>query len=54
MVRAFAHGAMGCQINGPMELFLIPASAPQLDPQRSWYALSCLWDGVSKIPLANN
>ena len=34
MVRAFAHGAMGRRIDlswgGPIELFLIPASAPQL------------------------
>ena len=34
MVRAFAHGAMGCQIDpswgGPIELFLVPASAPRL------------------------
>ena len=34
MVRAFAHGAMGHQIDpswgGPIELFLIPASAPRL------------------------
>ena len=34
MVRAFAHGAMGCQIDlswsGPIELFFIPASAPRL------------------------
>ena len=34
MVRAFAHGAMGRRINpswsGPIELFLIPASAPRL------------------------
>ena len=32
MVRAFAHGVMGLQIDpsrgGPIELFLIPASAP--------------------------
>ena len=32
VVRAFAHGAMGCQIDpswgGPIELFLILASAP--------------------------
>ena len=31
-VRAFAHGAMGRQIDpswrGPIELFLVPASAP--------------------------
>ena len=34
MVRAFAHDAMGSRIDpswgGPIELFLIPASAPQL------------------------
>ena len=32
--RAFAHGAVGRQIDpswgGPIELFLVPASAPQL------------------------
>ena len=34
VVRAFAHGAMGRRINpswgGPIQLFLIPASAPRL------------------------
>ena len=34
MVRAFAHGAMGHRIDpswgGPIELFLVPASAPRL------------------------
>ena len=34
VVRAFAHGAMGNRIDpswgGPIELFLVPASAPQL------------------------
>ena len=34
MVRAFAHGAIGRRIDpswgGPIELFLVPASAPQL------------------------
>ena len=34
VVRAFAHGAMGCQIDpswgGPIDLFLVPASAPRL------------------------
>ena len=33
MVRTFAHGVMGHRIDpshaGPIELFLIPASAPQ-------------------------
>ena len=40
MVRAFAHGAMGRRIDpswgGPIELFLVPASAPRL---RNWYVL---------------
>ena len=34
MVRVFAHGAMGRQIDpswgGPIELFLVPASVPRL------------------------
>ena len=34
VVRAFAHGVMGHRIDpswdGPIELFLVPASAPQL------------------------
>ena len=34
VVRAFAHGAMGHRIDpswgGPIELFLVPASAPQI------------------------
>ena len=34
MVRAFSHGAIGHRIDrswgGPTELFLVPASAPQL------------------------
>ena len=34
VVRAFAHGAMGRQMDpswgGPIELFLVPASAPRL------------------------
>ena len=34
IVRAFAHGAMGRRIDpswgGPIELFLVPASAPRL------------------------
>ena len=34
VVRAFAHGAIGRRIDpswtGPIELFLIPASAPRL------------------------
>ena len=58
MVRAFAHGAMGCRINpswgGPIELFLVPASAPRLVQQRPWYVLSCLWDGAYKRTLAAN
>ena len=34
VVKAFAHGAMGRRVDpswdGPIELFLVPASAPQL------------------------
>ena len=55
MVRAFAHGAMGRRIDpswgGPIELFLIPASAPR---QKLWYVLSCLWDVAYKRTLAVN
>ena len=43
MVRVFAHGAMGRRIDppwgGPIELFLVPASAPRLVLQRPWYVL---------------
>ena len=58
MVRAFAHGAMGRQVDpswgGPIELFLVPASTPRLVYQSPWYVLSCLWDGAYKITLAVN
>ena len=39
---------------GPIELFLIPASAPQLVQQSLWYVLSYLWDGKYKRTLAAN
>ena len=55
MVRAFAHGAMDRRIDpswgGPIELFLVPASAPRLVYQRPWYVLSCLWDCAYKKTL---
>ena len=58
MVRAFAHGAMGRRIDpswgGPIELFLVPASAPRLVYQMPWYVLSSLWDGAYKIIIAVN
>ena len=58
MVRAFAHGAIGCRIDPscgePIELFLVPASGPRLVYQRPWYLLSCLWDGAYKRTLAVN
>ena len=38
VVGSIPHG-------GPIELFLVPASAPRL-------VLSCLWDGAYKITLA--
>ena len=47
MVKAFAHSAMGRQIDpswgGPIELFLFRASAPRL-----------VWDGAYKRTLAVN
>ena len=36
------------------QLFLVPASAPQLVKQRLWYVLSCLWDDAYKRTLAAN
>ena len=46
MVRAFAHGAMGSILHGGhIELFLVPASAPQL---------VCLWDDAYKRTYAAN
>ena len=47
VVRSILHG-------GPIELFLVPASAPRLVQQRLWYMLSCLWDGAYKRSLAAN
>ena len=37
--------------DGPIELFLVPASAPRLVSQRPWYVLSCLLDGAYKLTL---
>ena len=49
MVRAFAHGAMGRQIDpswdGPMSYFSF---------QPVFHVLSCLWDGAYKRTLAAN
>ena len=39
---------------GPIELFLVPASAPRMVQQRPWYVLSCLWDSAYKRTLAAN
>ena len=58
IVHINAHGAMGRRIDpswgGPIELFLVPASAPPLVYQRPWYVLSCLWNGAYKRTLAAN
>ena len=47
VVRAFAHGAMGRRIDPswgePIELFLIPGSAPRLVEQRLSAILSVGW-----------
>ena len=48
VVGSIPHGG------GPIELFLIPASAPRLMYQRPWYVLSCLWDGAYIRTLAAN
>ena len=37
-----------------IELFLVPASGPQLVEQRLWYVSSCLWDVAYKRSLAAN
>ena len=50
---ASAHGAMDRRID-PIDLFLVPASAPRLVYQMPWYVLSCLWDGAYKRTLAAN
>ena len=44
VVGSITHG-------GPIELFLVPASAPRLVYQRLWYVLSCLWDDAYKKTL---
>ena len=58
VVRTFAHGAMGRRVDpswgGPIELFLVPASAPRLVNQRPWYMSSCLWNDAYKKSLAAN
>ena len=43
--RVSSHGAVSCWIHspdGPIELFFIPAIAPQLVQQMMLYVLSCL------------
>ena len=47
VVGSILHG-------GPIALFLVPSSALRLVQQRSWYVLSCLWDGAYKRTLAAN
>ena len=47
VISSIPHG-------GPIELFLISTSEPQLMYQMLWYVLSCLWVGTYKITLAAN
>ena len=58
VISVVAHGVTGRRIDPscgePIELFLVPASAPRLVYQRSWYVLSCLWDGAYRGTLAVN
>ena len=50
MVRALVRCVVGSIVHGgPIELFLVPASAP-----RSWYVPSSLWDGAYKRTIAAN
>ena len=39
---------------GPIQPFLVPASAPQLVYQRLWYVISCLGGGAYKKNIAPN
>ena len=58
VVRAFIHGAIGRRIDPswgrPIELVLVPASAPRLVKQRPWYVLPCLMDDAYKRTIAAN
>ena len=45
VIRLILHG-------GPIELFLIPASAPLTSVTKAGVLLSSLWDGAYKRPLA--
>ena len=47
VIRSILHG-------GPIELFLVPVNALQHVSQRTWYVLSCQWDGAYKRSLAAN
>ena len=47
VVGSILHG-------GPIELFLVPGSAPRVVQERLWYVLSCLWDGAYKRTIATN
>ena len=38
----------------PFELFIVPASTPQLVKQRSWYVVPCLWAVAYKRPIGAN
>ena len=58
-IHSFTHSYIYIHVHtlirttmGPIELFVVPFSAPRLVDQRPWYVLSCLWDGLYKRPLA--
>ena len=55
--RIFTHfkiTASSLYFKTPIELFLVPGSAPRLVYQRPWYVLSCLWDDAYKRTFAAN
>ena len=47
--RSCAMGRWVHPHGGPIDLFLVPASSPQLLQQRPWYVPSCLWDDAFKV-----
>ena len=57
LVRAFAHGAVGCWIDSSrvnIEIFFVPASAPRLVLKKAvvYVILSVWWDDAYKRTLA--
>ena len=58
ILRRMTHGAMGRRIDSslaePLSYFSFQAVFHDWCNKRSWYIVSCLWDGAYKRPLAAN